>query len=234
MPASNWQGSYEHSACLACYRKWLPPPAEAAEAPLLVEAFHNVNDGINFDTAHDEYLSIWFDTPRAKITLDDVEPEVSGYGVRPIHVARREGNRWQANFKLPPGLTAGWHEVTVRFSDSRQSNALRIAVDVPLPEEPIGLAGVSDGTTWAANQLDLGQGRALSLWLTGLPANADRNNVRVFLNGRRLNVAWIGPPRQNERRQVNVDVPADIGRGPAQIGAAVGGQRTAPAAVEIL
>src|SRR5206468_4925610 len=46
-----------HSACVACYRKWEPPSGKK-EGPRLLNADHNVNNGINFESRHDEYISV--------------------------------------------------------------------------------------------------------------------------------------------------------------------------------
>src|SRR5208283_3722977 len=178
--------------------------------------------------------SVWFDSSAQEIAPGTVKPQAGGYGVRPIHVARKEGNVWQANFKLPPGLTPGWHDVTVRIGDSMESNAKRIAVDVPLRIESIRLAGVRDGQTWAENRLDLERGNALTIWVAGLPANADRHNLHVYLDGRRLKVAYIGDLAEDGLRQVNVEVPSDVPRGSGLIGVKSGEQRTDAAPVTIV
>jgi hypothetical protein len=222
----------EFGACVACYRKW--EPAGTEEGPQLIGVSHNLNDGINFDTAHDEYVSCWFESSVKEIAPGTVKPQAGGYGVRPIHVARVEGNVWQANFKLPPGLTPGWHDVTVRIGDSMESNAKRIAVDVPLRTEAIRLEGVRDGQTWAENRIDLGRGNGLAIWVEGLPANADRHNLHVYLDGRLLKIAYIEDRADHGPRQVNVEVPSDVPRGSALIGVELGGQRTNAAPVTIV
>jgi tRNA (mo5U34)-methyltransferase len=226
------QSQIEHGACVACYRAW--EPAGNKEGPRLISAAHNMNHGINFDTSHDEYVSIWFESSAKEIAPGTVKPQAGGYGVRPIHVARVNGNVWQANFKLPPGLTPGWHDVTVRIADSRASNAKRIAVDVPLRTEAIRLTGVRDGQTWEENRIDLQRGNALSIWIEGLPANADRHNLHVYLDGRRLKVAYIEERAGDGARQVNVEVPPEAPRGSALIGVESAGQRSDAAPVTII
>ena len=227
------QSVIQHSACVSCYRKWLPP-ARLEKGPELIDAFHHANYGINFDTVHDDYVTAWFESPAKNLTLEDVKAQVGDYGVRPIHLFAADGKRWQVNFKLPPGLTAGWHDVTVRLGDSLESNPKRIAVDVPLSSEPIQITGICDSTTWAKNQIDLRRGNSLSAWVAGLPENADRNNVRVYLDGRRLKVTSIEKRQAPEPRQVNAEVPPEVPRRLAQLGVAVGEQRTEAAEIEIL
>jgi len=226
------QSEIRHSACIACYRTW--EPAGVTEGPQLISAAHNLNDGINFDTTHDEYVSIWFESAAKEIAPGTVKPQAGGYGVRPIHVACVKDNVWQANFKLPPGLAPGWHNVTVRIGDSADSNAKRIAVDLPLRTGEIRLAGVRDGQTWADSRIDLERGNALAIWVEGLPANADRHNLHVYLDGRRLKVAYIEDREGDGPRQVNVEVPSGVARGSALIGVESAGQRTEAASVTII
>jgi tRNA (mo5U34)-methyltransferase len=221
----------EHSACLACYRHWEPPAAGAPEGPALVAASHNLNGGVNFDSSRDELVSAWFRWKARSLGLDDLRPEVGGYGVRPIHVEPAGENEWQTNFKLPPGLPPGWHAVRMRIGPSRPGSAQRIAVDVPLAAREILILGVSDGTTWAKNQIDLSRGDVLSFWAGGLPENVDCANLSVTLDGRRLTVAYIEDAEGT--RQVNVRVPTDFPGGPAALCVSVGRSGEARASVEV-
>jgi tRNA (mo5U34)-methyltransferase len=227
----------EHSACLACFRQWERPASSAPEGPELLAASHNLSGGINFDSSRDESVSAWFRWKGRKLGLDDVRPEVGGYGVRPIHVAQAgpEGSNdeWQTNFKLPPGLTPGWHEVRLRISGSHAGSAHRIAVDVPLVTGEIEIEGVSDGTTWAKNQLDRSRGDALSFWVRGLPENVDCDNLSATLNGRRLTVTYIEGVREGAR-QINAKVPRTCPAGAAKISVSVGNSNASEASVEIV
>jgi tRNA (mo5U34)-methyltransferase len=211
----------EHSACLACYRHWERPAAGAPDGPELVAASHNLNGGINFDSSRDELVSGWFRSTARELGLDDVRPEVGGYGVRPIHVAQSGDGEWHSNFKLPPGLQPGWHEVRLSVGGSRPGSARRIAVDVPLAAGDIQIQSVSDGTTWAKSQLDLSRGDVLSLWVSGLPDNVDCNNLLVSLDGARLTVTYIEAAGEGAR-QLNVQAPKDLPVGPAAISVSVG------------
>jgi tRNA (mo5U34)-methyltransferase len=232
----------ELGACLACYRHWERPAAGAPQGPELLAAKHNLNDGINFDSSRDELVSAWFRWSGRQLGFDDVRPEVGGYGVRPIHVARAgppgsNDDRWQANFKLPPGLTPGWHEVSLRIGASHPGSAQRIAVDLPLVADDVRIEGVSDGTTWERNQLNLSRGHILSLWASGLPENVDPTNLSVTLDGRNLTVTYIeaatiGGDRA-AARQINVEVPNDISAGLAAISVSVKNSGTARADIEI-
>jgi tRNA (mo5U34)-methyltransferase len=224
----------QHSACVACYRCWPAPAKNAKNGPELTDAVHNTNDGINFSTRRDDYVSIWF-RAQGSMTLDDVRPQVDDYGVRPIHLAAADGEqRWHANFKLPPGLSPGWHNVTVRIGDTLPSNPKSIAVDVPLSVNAIKLTGLCDGQTWIQNQIELEKGHSIALWVAGLPENADRNNTRVYLAGTRLNVTYIEKRDDQTPRQINADIPPNVQPGPTQLGVAVGDLRTESADLLII
>ena len=227
------QNVLEHGACLACYRHWKEPAVGAPQGPELVRALHNQNAGINFESSRDESVSAWFRWTGRKLAFEDVQPEVGGYGVRPIHVAQYSADQWQTNFKLPPGLTPGWHEVRMRISGSHPGSMQQIAVDMPLAECKIRIESVSDGTTWEKNQLDLSRGDAVSLWVSGLPENADCHNVCVSLNGRRLAVSYVEPAGE-KARQVNVQLPQGCAAGTATISVSVGTSPVVEIEVEII
>lgn len=224
----------EHSACIACYRRWPDPALGAKAGPELLDASHNINGGINFDSSADECISVWFRAAARHLTRDDVRPQAGEYGVRPIHLASLGDDVWQANFKLPPGLVAGWHDVTLRLGDSQPSNTRRIAVDMPLTTPALNLTGLCDGKTWVPGQMDRAQGHSISLWIAGLPENADRHNLRVYLAGRRLDITYIETRSDSEPRQVNAEVPHDVAPGATQIRVDVGDSRIAPADLLII
>ncbi len=214
----NHLATLELSACVACYRKWEPVAHRSGKPPELLYVAHHTNFGLNFQTHRDEYVTIAFRI-EGKCRIDDIYPEAGGYGVRAMHVARKEEGFWEAKFKLPPGLTPGWHEVTVRVGHSAPSNPQRIAVDFPELTTAAAIVGVSDGTTWRQGELDLSGGKVLSVWVTGLPENADRTNVRVTLGGQRLAVIYIEAEAGKRPRQVNVEIPegAPTGQLPLEV-----------------
>jgi uncharacterized protein (TIGR03437 family) len=102
----------------------------------------------------------------------------------------------------------------------------------------IQIQGVSDGTTWAKNQLDLSRGDVLSFWASGLPDNADCGNLFVSLDGRRLAVTYVQTLEEGRAdgsgvRQINVKVPKDIPAGRAAISVLLGNSGAALADIEI-
>ncbi len=224
-----------HSACVACYRTWDAEVDGHQPAPSLTAAFHHTNYGINFSSQRDDYVVCWFDTRGGDLGIDDVRPDVAGFGTRPIRAARREQASWLASFKLPPGLSDGWHPVRVRVRNGPPSNSLPVAVDVPLPEVPVTITGVADGTTWEPNRLERGAGTTLCLWVEGLPQNADRGNVKATLGSRPVPVTHVEPAGTDQNpRQVNVEVPKDVPLGRTDVSVVLGSQTSEPAPVEIL
>jgi uncharacterized protein (TIGR03437 family) len=74
---------------------------------------------------------------------------------------------------------------------------------MPLVVEALKIVGAADSESWTPNQTT----GKLSLWLEGLPENADRGNVKVWLGEHRAQVLWVGDG------QVNAAVPADCPAG---------------------
>ncbi len=227
------RGMLAHSACLACYRHWEAVPESAPEPPELADVFHHTNYGVNFNSALDEYVTCWFSYSQLKPDINNVKPETDGYGVRPIDVRPLENGLWQANFKLPPGLPPGWHSVRLRVGASARSDARKIAVDLPLGAPGLAITGIADGYTWQPNQMDLRKGDSLAIWVSSLPENADRNNIRVYLHSRKLNVIYVEKEAGGRPRQINVQVPEFAPAGAVEVSVKVGDGESGPAVVEI-
>jgi len=225
------RGVLDYGACVACHRTWNGPQKATSPAAELLSVL-NTNFGINFDSRRDEYVACFFRTGERELRLDDIQPEVSRYGVRPVHVSEVGDGVWQANFKLPPGLAPGWHEVCIRVRDSIPSTGGRIALDVPIGDAQIEVSGVRDAATWKAQTLDLSQGRFLCLWLTGLPPNADRNNLRIFVDTHEAIISYFALHGEG-LRQVNVELPQGIAVGPAILSVGLADIAASSVAIEI-
>jgi tRNA (mo5U34)-methyltransferase len=229
---------FPYSAALACYRRWAPENPDGPASGNVVDlksAVHNANSGINFDTWRDDYVTVGFSTAELALKLVDVQPSVDGFGVRPLSVNHVNGELWQANFKLPPGLAAGWHRVCVAVRGGPASNAHRIAVDVPLLGAEPRIESALDGTTWVKHSLDLNEGRVISLWCAGLPENADRHNLRVSVNGTLCPVEFVADGGSgNEARQINARVPEGVAAGHAEVVVQLGTAASDPVMIEIV
>jgi tRNA (mo5U34)-methyltransferase len=233
----------DFSACVACYRRWEEPEGPG-DVPPLHSALHMHNFGLNFHSGQDDYVSIWFDSPLA-LTIDNVQPEVSGFGARPMSVTELREHFWQVNFKLPPIDRPGWHEVRVRLAGGPRSNPQSIALDLPFVVGRVRLGNVCDGATWKPGELDTTKGSALSFWLEGLPDNADLNNVKATLGGQRLRMLYLEPPpkttptgllarfRRPPARQANAALTGELPAGPAPLVVHVGPKCAGQATVDV-
>jgi tRNA (mo5U34)-methyltransferase len=208
-------GTRHHHALVACHRFWEPPPEHpSTAAPVLTEAINaRLGDsGINFDSRSEEFLTCWFASADEHLHREDLRVEIGGFGVHATALTRRDQVA-QAVFLLPPGLAPGWHAVRLRTTRSLFSEAVHIAVDVPVLATHIRVRGSADGITWKANTVGLNTGGHLALWIEGAAENADRNNIRVYWEQRRLPVDFVSGPDPIGIRQVNVRVPAFVGKG---------------------
>ena len=200
---------------IACYRHWEPmreqPPV------VLNGAQNNRTNGVNFYSTRDEYLTCWFESPETSLTRSDVFPEVGGYGSLPIDVRRFDALQWMASLPLPPGLEPGWHEVRLRTRDRGWSEMRRIAVDMPAHAEQLEMRSVYDGINWDHGVVHRASGGFGSMWLRGLPDNADRANVRVYAGGMRHPVIFVSGLNVDGERQVNFKLREEIGEGRHEI-----------------
>jgi len=212
-----------HLASVACHRRWEPvPQGDLAPAPQLVSAVNHADYGINFTARRDQYLTCWFTAAPQELSRHDLRFEAGGFGSPALYLRGEEGGRWVANFRLPPGLEAGWHPVRLRLAGTDYSEELRIAVDVPLATSGIAFGAVCDGRTWEPAVVRPGTERRLSLWLAGLPENVDRNNLAVLLGGARAAIDYISSEDEEGFRQVNVILPAELTPGAYRLEAQVG------------
>ena len=119
---------------LIAYRRWPEASTEkTAEPPFLCSAVNNRHGDTVFQPRKDEYmcLAFFFDDP---LTKADVLVEIDEYGIPPIFLVKHEAGHWQVNVKMPPGTSAGAHDVRVGtrsggFSDTVQIKMLPDGVD---------------------------------------------------------------------------------------------------------
>lgn len=176
---------HEYGAALTCYRKW--DTLDSRECRLLAAA-HAENFGVNFRADLDEYVAccVEGEPPR--------QPMVGEFGSAPIFIGKTDAGYWQVNFKLPPGLAPGWHAVRLG-----NSNAVEIAVDVPPATTELSIKDACDGVTWTKARVALESGH-VSLWVEGLPRNADVHNVKARIDGERQQVTFVGADGQVNAR----------------------------------
>ena len=224
-----------YNAVVACYRKWEPPESAPASAPpQLIGVADSRDQGFNFSTGKEQYISCWFRTSREAIANEDLLLEVDGFGAAPFWTGHLQEDWWAVNAPLPRALAPGWHDVRLRFADSDFSNALRIAVDLPLHVGSIVIEGVRDAANGRSDEVAVTDVGYLSCWVAGLPENADRNNVRVFLGDRRLSVHFAGAPDASGVSQINAAVPGSFPKGEHTLRIECGGVRAEPRSVRVV
>jgi len=226
-----WRSTLEHSACVACCRRW-EEPREPGKSPVLLEIYHHTNFGINFRSDLDDYINASFQWDAPSLSIEDVKPEVDGLGIRPITVKRR-ADYWDTTFKLPPGLAPGWHQACIRVASCGRSNVRLLAVDLPIVAGSLAIQSICDGKTWKRDELDLRQADSVAMWIAGLPENADKNNLRAFLDGRRIPVLFVERANGGEARQVNASIPPATSAGVREITVSVGDIVSPPASLRV-
>jgi tRNA (mo5U34)-methyltransferase len=225
---------HDYGAAVTCYRTW--PGGSASVAPLdqnlkLVGAFNTDNGGLNFrSSSSDDYVGCHVAAEGVGLSSNSIQPEVSGYGSQPVFVGLVEGY-WRVHFKLPPGLSSGWHQVRLRTPEA-VSNSVEIAVDVPLVAESLEIRAVYDAVNWQPFRISLENG-FVSIWVYGLPRNADRNNVKVSLAGKRQFTTFAGAPTPDGATQVNARLRGDTPKGKQRLDIRFGAINALPVTVEI-
>ena len=233
-----------HRAHVTCYRHWpeIEGPQDSA-APYLTSVENAATRGREFSGVHDDYVSIWFKSSRAGLTAADVFPRVGPYGSHPVYLRNTGEDGWQVNCKLPPGLAPGWHAATVRTTGSSWGNSVRIGVDISAAERRqrpaqaeasgIRIAIATDGKTWERNLVHTGLGSCISLWVSGLPEEAARDGVAVWLDGDDLPCVFLSEPDPQGLRQINAMLPTGAQPGDCSVSASFRGTLSAPVPVRL-
>jgi hypothetical protein len=141
-----------------------------------------------------------------------LQARVGDFDSRPVFVGKIE-NGWQTNFKLPPGLEPGWHDVRIRALGSTWSDAFRIAIDVPVQADRLEIRGARDGKTWKLSEIEHMNEPILSLWVSGIPENASRREIRIGVGDYKLVADYIAPWEQGKALQLNIRLPDVIASG---------------------
>jgi tRNA (mo5U34)-methyltransferase len=233
----------DHRAHVTCYRRWPEPSATADPPPSITSVENAATRDRVFSSANDDYVAIWFKSPHANLTPAAVFPRIGPYGSHPVFLQCTGGDGWQVNCKLPPGLAPGWHEATLRTAHSPWANPVRIAVDLSLEErrqppaaEPaeIRIAIVTDGKTWERNLVHTGIHSCISLWVSGLPQDAAKDSIAIWLAGDDLPAVFISEPDAQGLRQVNAMLPTGAHPGECQVSVRFGPAASAPVPVRLV
>ena len=230
-------------AHVSAWRQWNTPDGDGP-APSLRCIENSTTHDHNFSAEADDYITFYFMHAAADLTCDNVFAEVGGYAMRPFWVTNTGGG-WQASCKLAPGLAPGWHLTRLRTHDSRWSAPVQIGVDVSSEDRrnrraaalsQLEVTRLADGKTFESHRIQTGENSALSIWVSGLPANAAQQDIRIRLNGTDLPAVWLAPPdstQQINARQINALLPAGLEPGTAAISVVHNNAETQPIEVEL-
>ena len=222
----------EGRAGITCRRRWEAPAANPVAAPpYLCSAVNNRTIEPTFHRAKDEYMCLYFRS-RETLTRHDLRAEVDGLGVPALAVTRtgeqRDGTgEWQANLRLPPGLSAGSHEVRLRTVNSGFSNSLAILMTaeagpgpaLPVNFPPLEAASASAPVMVAVENTFDGsaifrglKNEFLSLVFTTDETALRRDDVLLQVDGHDVPVHLLTNPGGVEW-QVNAKLPSDLTAG---------------------
>jgi tRNA (mo5U34)-methyltransferase len=219
------------AATVACFRHFEPVSARSGPPTELAKCVHMTSFGLNFNSNRDEYVSCWFTCQIEDLVCADVQARAGDLDSRPVFVGKT-GDLWQTNFKLPPGLESGWHEVRIRVHGGAWSNPLRIAVDLPVHVDSVKIVAACDGRTWVPSEIELANEPILSLWVDGLSENTSRSDVRVTIGDLELDVDYVSPWKSGNTSQMNASLPAEIEPGDYPIKVIVAGIESQPVVIK--
>jgi tRNA (mo5U34)-methyltransferase len=114
-------------ACVSCWRRWDPPPGQPSEPPPTIQAaVNNRTHKPQFHHGKDEYVCCYFRASHGGLAKEQVFVEVDGYGVPSLFLKDFGDGGYQLNFRCPPWLEPGRHEVRLRTTDSHYSEPVHI------------------------------------------------------------------------------------------------------------
>jgi tRNA (mo5U34)-methyltransferase len=233
----------KNRASVTCLRKW-PGIQPAGAGPFVTCVENSVSRDHKFSSANDDYAAFWFESDRADLRREDLFPQIGPYGSHPAGLCSAGPNEWHVNCKLPPGLSAGWHDARLRIGASELSNPVRIGIDVSEEERrrsdvrtwsgQMRVDLVTDGKNWERYRVRVGNDSCVSLWLSGIPEDCDRRDIRLRLNGTDIPAHFLSPPDREGRYQVNALLPSGLRPGDAVITLAIRGIELPPVSVQLV
>jgi tRNA (mo5U34)-methyltransferase len=232
-------GEHDCRAQAVGYRKW-PDIQRSGDTPHLVCVENTWTRDHTFRSDRDHYFTIWFTTAQAGLTCDNVFVQVGRYAVKPVGVQNFADTGWQANCKLPLGLSKGWSDVTVAIGDGSWSNAARIPIDLSRAErrgsngsESLHIAGVTDGKTYEPNRVKTGPDSCLSVWVGGISGETAKEEISVRLDGTDLPATYLSGVDEKGWRQINALLPPQLESGEYFVSVVVRGSESRSVGVQL-
>jgi tRNA (mo5U34)-methyltransferase len=234
------KGVIDNRAHVVGYRKW-PQIRRSGAGPELVCIENTWTRDHNFAGDRDEYLTVWFNSKSRNLDCDNVFVQAGPYGCRPVGVRNVGAIGWQVNCKLAPGLSRGWHDVSVSVHQSEWSSPSRIPIDLPRHErriagpvsESLKIAAVADGKVFEPNRVRVGAESCVTVWASGLPESVTNADVSLRLDGADLPVVYISAADAKGLKQVNAMVPPGSEPGEYVIAMHVRGVESRPVPVQL-
>jgi tRNA (mo5U34)-methyltransferase len=213
-------GAVVESRChVACYRNWTAAQSTGV-APAVMEVENSATRTPHFAGDRDEYLSLWFKHDHQVLRPEDLAVQVGPYGSRAVLLQKTGEAGWHIDCKLPPGLSPGTHDVRLRAAGTKWSDPVRIQVGVVESVRvdvgdltPLDIIGITDGISWENDVIRLREQSWISLWVVGLAPNARREDVRVVLGSKALEVDFVSTVHKDGWRQVNARLPEGLAAG---------------------
>jgi hypothetical protein len=202
--------------------------------PRLRDARNTRNNGVNFRSRKEEYVTLWFSTPVAELNRKDLRPEIGGFGTQALFLKNQGAGDWMLNIRVPPGLKPGRHPVRLRTAESRFSNECYIYVDFDTDVGAIEIRSLCDGISWRENVCVTATGRFATLYAGGVAQNSDANNLQVVIDGVPVSPTFIGSPDENESRQINFQCLRELPIGKYEISLRQAGRSSNIVVLEII
>jgi hypothetical protein len=231
----------DYRAHVVGYRKW-PEVHRSGAGPALVCVENTWTRNHDFASDRDDYFTAWFNSPRTDLDCDNVFLEAGPYACRPVGVRSIGGGGWQANVKLAPGLSRGWHDVRISIEKSLWSNALRIPIDLSRSDrrslrgpvsDRLEIAGVADGKSFEPNRVGTGVESCVSAWVAGLPDDATQADVTLRLDGVDLPAVFISAADHRGLKQVNAMLPPNLDPGEYLLAASLRGAESRAVPIQL-
>jgi tRNA (mo5U34)-methyltransferase len=219
-------------ARVSCYRNWEPPPAHTMEsAPVIHAAVNNRTSDIFFHQGKDEYVCVYFQSRERGLTMNCMHAEIDGFGVPAMALADLGRNGWQLNFRCPPWLPAGPHEVRLRTTQSQYSEPFiiekrlapsasggKLSNSAPgraLPDKPTSPAPVFTALESNLTESVVFQGcrnEQMICWFASEEAGLRRESVMVEIDGTMAPVLFLTDLRGG-KWQANAKPPGNLESG---------------------
>jgi tRNA (mo5U34)-methyltransferase len=234
-------GAHDCRAQAVGYRQW-PQLQRSGDAPHLVCVENTWTRDHTFRSDRDHYFTIWFTSSQTGLTCDNVFVQVGPYAVQPVGVQNYAATGWQANCKLPLGLSKGWWDVQVAIGEGNWSNAARVPVDLSRTErraidrisDSLHIAGVTDGRTYEPNRVNTGADSCLSVWTGGLGEDVRDFEISVRLDGTDLPATYLSGVDDKGWRQINALLPPKMEPGQYFVSVQCKGAESKSVPVELL